>query len=183
MPSRVHSQCDRRSAFTLIELVLVLALLAMAVAVAAPSLSRFFRGRTLDNEARRLLALTRYAQSRAVSEGVPMLVWFKPEAGEYGLLSETTFTDTDPRAVTHTLDDELKLESDTPGNGEAQWKKTARNTGARQMIRFTPEGYAAEDSPEWVALKTADEREATWLVLSTNRMNYELGNRQPEPVR
>src|SRR5207249_2115896 len=56
-------------AFTLIELILVMALLAIVLAVSAPALSTFFQGRTLDSEVRRFLSLTRYGQSRAVSEG------------------------------------------------------------------------------------------------------------------
>src|SRR5262249_35221447 len=63
-------------AFTLIELILVMTLLAIVLAIASPALSRFFKGRGLDNEARRFLALTRHAQSRAVGEGVPMVLWF-----------------------------------------------------------------------------------------------------------
>jgi prepilin-type N-terminal cleavage/methylation domain-containing protein len=56
-------------AFTLIELILVLALLVIITSLAAPAMSNFIRGRALDSEARRLLALMHAAQSRAVSEG------------------------------------------------------------------------------------------------------------------
>jgi len=44
-----------RRGLTLIELILVMGLLAMVMALAAPRLSRFFEGRTLQEEARRLL--------------------------------------------------------------------------------------------------------------------------------
>src|SRR6266850_7421868 len=63
------------SAFTLMELILVMTVLAVAVWIAAPALANFFRGRTLDSEARRFLSLTRHGQSRAVAEGVPMELW------------------------------------------------------------------------------------------------------------
>ena len=52
-----------------------MAILTITVSIAAPALSNFFRGRSLESEARRLLALTRQGQSRAVSEGVPMDLW------------------------------------------------------------------------------------------------------------
>jgi len=170
-----------RRAFTLVELVLVLALLAMAVAVAAPALSRFFSGRTLDNEARRLLALTRYAQSRAVSEGMPILLWLRPEAGQYGLRAETAFAEDDPRAVEYTLDDSLRFEVAPPGlEGESPWKLAALTTGSQQFIRFTPDGFVDPNSPAWVWLQTADGREATWLVLTPNRLKYELATLPPE---
>src|SRR5262249_19567201 len=84
-----HFQSDRfvgcSQAFTLIELILVMALLAIVLGISAPSLSRFFRGRSLESEAQRFLALTRHAQSRAVSEGVPMVVWLWPKQRSYGM--------------------------------------------------------------------------------------------------
>ena len=79
-----------RGGFTLLELMLVLALLSVVIAVQAPTLARFFRGRNLDAEAQRFLALTRYGQNRAVAEGVPMVLWMDAEAGQYGLEAEAT---------------------------------------------------------------------------------------------
>src|SRR6185295_17984721 len=68
-PVKLH-KCRAAAAngFTLIELILVMAILTIAVSITAPALSNFFHGRTLDSEARRMLALTRQGQSRAVSE-------------------------------------------------------------------------------------------------------------------
>src|SRR6266540_3620386 len=63
-----NNESDRVRAFTLIELLLVMALLLLVFGVTLPSLKGFFRGRNLDSEARRFLSLTRYGQSRAVSE-------------------------------------------------------------------------------------------------------------------
>ena len=87
-----------KAAFTLIELILVMTLLAIVLAVSSPALSKFFKGRGLDNESRRFLALTRHAQSRAVSEGVPMVLWFDPEARTYGVNADNTFVEDDARA-------------------------------------------------------------------------------------
>ena len=87
------------AAFTLIELILVMAILTLAVSITAPALSNFFRGRTLDSEARRLLALSREGQSRAVSEGVPMELWFDTKQGIYGLEAEPSFEPQDAKAV------------------------------------------------------------------------------------
>src|SRR5689334_15919462 len=73
-PTRPHTNRTRRSlpavkrpeshapGFTLIELILVMAILTVAVSITAPALSNFFHGRTLDSEARRMLALTRQGQ-------------------------------------------------------------------------------------------------------------------------
>src|SRR5437773_1580616 len=84
-----------RAAFTLIELILVMALLSIVLAFAAPALSSFFRGRTIDSEARRLVSLIRYGQSRAVSEGVPIILWIDARKNTYGLQHEPGFTDGD----------------------------------------------------------------------------------------
>src|SRR6266566_7071347 len=71
--------------FTLMELILVMTVLAIAVSITAPALANFFRGRTLDSEARRFLSLTRHGQSRAVAEGVPMELWLDAVNQTYGL--------------------------------------------------------------------------------------------------
>lgn len=169
-------------AFTLMELLLVLALLAMAVAIAAPSLSRFFKGRALDNEARRMLALTHYGQSRAVSEGMPMVMWFKPDENTYGLEAESTYSGTDSKAVEYQLDSNVAIELAPPtANQPLAWKATTQIAGNQPAIRFTPDGYISETSPAWVWLKLArdDEPDAIWLTLSDNHLNYELQNAQP----
>src|ERR1017187_9004406 len=85
--SRIRHQA---LAFTLIELILVLALLVIITSIAAPAMSRFIRGRALDSEARRLIALMHAAQSRAVSEGMPMMLWVDEKAGGYGFEAETS---------------------------------------------------------------------------------------------
>jgi prepilin-type N-terminal cleavage/methylation domain-containing protein len=174
----------RLQAFTLLELLLVLALLAMAVAVAAPSLSRFFAGRALDSEGRRMLALTRHAQDRAVSEGVPMVMWFNPDAGTYGVEAELTYDDTDTKAVIYELNSDLTMEMApiVPGAVEPlPWKVTAEISGMHQCIRFTPDGFIAETSPPWIWLRVRREDlpDAVWLALSDNGLNYELRNQQP----
>src|SRR5438046_3115239 len=84
---------SRRRAFTLIELILVMALLSIVLAVSAPALSSFFRGRNIDAEGRRVVSLIRYGQSRAVSEGVPVLLWINARQGTYGVEQEPGFTE------------------------------------------------------------------------------------------
>ena len=163
------------------ELLLVLALLAMAVAVTAPSLSRFFRGRTLDSEARRMLTLTRYGQSRAVSEGVPMVMWFKPDEGTYGLTAESSYSDTDTKAVEYQLDPALQLE--LPPSllaGTTPWKATTQIAGNQPAIRFTPDGFVSDTSPVWVWLKLTDDLDAVWLAMDDNRVKYALQTIQPQ---
>ena len=86
-------------ALTLIELILVMALLVVVIALLAPTLGNFFRGRTLESEARRFVALSHYARSRAVSEGVPMVLWLDPVQKAYGLVEEFSYSARDEKAV------------------------------------------------------------------------------------
>src|SRR5438874_13384988 len=89
--------------FTLIELILVMTVLTIAVSITAPALANFFRGRSLNSEARRLLALTREGQSRAVSEGLPMDLWLDAQQGAYGLEAESSYEENDRKAVDFNL--------------------------------------------------------------------------------
>ena len=85
--------------FTLVELVVVMTLLVTVIALASPSLAGFFRGRAVEAEARRFLSLTRLGQSRAASEGVPMILWVDTAQRTYGLEADSSFTDEDQKAV------------------------------------------------------------------------------------
>ena len=167
--------------FTFVELLLVMALMVMMLSIAAPSLANFFRGRTLDSEARRLLALTHHGYSRAVSEGVPMVLWFDAGQKKYGLKEAAGWIDQDPRAVEFPLDPDLKLQIQP-----AQPRKTSAAFGNRlanvpvttsqretDSIRFLPDGTIDESSPRAVSLTDRDGI-SRWLTVTTNNLAYEL---------
>lgn len=178
--------------FTLIELILVMALLTIALAVTFPTLRGFFHGRVLDSEARRLLALTRYGQSRAISEGIPMVLWIDWREKTYGLEMAATWSDRDGKALEFVVDDDLELEVSEPTpivrttgfettpvvfTGPTEAASGKRLTGL-PMIHLLPDGSIGEASPWYVALRQG-ETEAVWLVQSTNRLKYELSREQP----
>src|SRR5947208_13810481 len=162
-------------AFTLIGLVLVMTMLLIVFSVALPSLKGFFRGRTLDSEARRFLSLTRYAQSRAVSEGVPMVLWIDPRRGAYGLQQQAGYTDGDSNAVRFALSEELRLEVQTPVNAmqSGPLSQAVPGMGYVPMIRFTPDGFIGETSPERIGFRQGKD-EPIWVVESANRLKYEI---------
>lgn len=168
----------RRAGFTLIELILVLAVLAIVLGVAAPSLARFFHGRKVEEEARRFLALTRYGQSRAVAEGVPMILWMDPENRRYGLEAEVTFGNPDPRARVYEMDESLRLEVDLPQVTSLGLDRVpATQRPDRQwVIRFTPEGFLGPDCPERIRFVQETDTEETVAVVrrTRNRLAYEL---------
>jgi prepilin-type N-terminal cleavage/methylation domain-containing protein len=73
------------SGFTLLELLLVLLVVAIALAVASPLLQGWARGAQLRNLTEKMLAMTRYAHSKAVSEGKILNLYFSPDRDWYQL--------------------------------------------------------------------------------------------------
>jgi len=147
----------------------VLALLSVAAALIAPALAHFVGGRSLEAEARRMLSLTHAAQSRAVSEGTPVLMWFNAAEAAYGMEAEETRTETaDPRAESFALGDRMTLTVVNPAPSATQKKHLP-------AIRFLPDGGIDETSPETVQL-----RDAFGAMLSVtqtrNRMSYEISH-------
>ncbi|HSY43818.1 MAG TPA: prepilin-type N-terminal cleavage/methylation domain-containing protein, partial [Candidatus Acidoferrum sp.] len=104
-----HNKPSNRCAFTLIELILVMALIAIAVSLVAPRMKDFVRGRALDSEARRMMALMHAGESRAVSEGMPMVLWFNEKQNTCGLEEETPPKGGDPNAEEVMVSDSVQI--------------------------------------------------------------------------
>jgi type II secretion system protein H len=162
--------------FTLVELILVLAMLAAVVALAAPRLARFFRGRNLESEAWRLLGLTRYGQSRAVADGMPMVLWIDTAQSRYGMRAETGYLETDPKSVQFTLAEDLELQVEPLQTRlQSDWRQTPSTVaGNLPFIRFRPDGFIDESSREWLLLREKNDEGAVWIALGRNRLNYEI---------
>lgn len=172
-----------------------MAMLLVVLSLAAPSLSRFFRGRDLELEAQRFLALTRYAQSRAVSEGVPMIIWVDEEQRRYGLEPEFSYLDTDEQRMEYDLDEDVKLEFaplkrlaavelELPRALPPPALGSKRPTALRSLVllRFAPTGFLTDNNPQWVAfrsLRTEDATRALWVAQSLNRLRYEIWTNEP----
>jgi type II secretion system protein H len=156
----------RNRGFTLIELMLVMVLLIIVISLVTPALQKFFGGRTLDSEVRQFVSLSRYGQSRAVSEGIPMVLWVDPKRGAYGLRQETGYTDGDPRAMDYSLGEGLKINVD--GNSGK-----ATLPGATTGIHFSPEGTAvAATSVKGVSIQEGN-RPPVWIRRSADGLTYE----------
>jgi type II secretion system protein H len=161
----------RYAGFTLIELMLVLVLLTIVISLVLPSLAKFFGGRDLDSEVRRFVSLTHYAQSRAVSEGVPMFIWVDPKAGTYGLEQEAGYTDGDTKAVNYTVAEGLIL-----GAGKAGSKATVgKSTG----IHFSPDGNVIlTTSVSGISFQQVG-YQPVWVVPTTNGLAFETQTQTP----
>lgn len=161
-------------------------LLTIAVSMTAPALTRFFRGRTLDSEARRLLALTRIGQSRAVCEGVPMDLWVNGEQGVFGLEAEPSYEESDGKAITDTVDSGLLIQASVATIAAAT-NTVTRSQSASQVsvpklrlahpdfptIRFLPDGTISDTSPRTLRL-TGRDGSSLWVGQTRNRLNYEI---------
>jgi type II secretion system protein H len=169
-----------RDAFTLVEMVLVMALLVIMLGFVAPSLARFFRGRTLNSEARRLLALTRYGQSRAVSEGIPMLLWVDAKSGNYGLKAQTGYLDQDSKAVQYNVGPDLQIQVLMSKKLQTNLWTFARQPTQldRPSICFLPDGFVSETSPEEILLRAPRDNDAVWLAENSGRLGYEIRTNQ-----
>ena len=169
-------QAAARQPEAVVLVFLVLTLLAIVTSLSAPSLSRFFRGRSLEAQARQLLSLTHAGQSRAVADGFPMLLWIDSQERAYGLQEETTSSGTgtgagnqqnvDPKAEEFTVDEKLRIEA-------IDASPMSVNGHSLPAIRFLPDGTVDEDSPKSIRL-THESGDTLWLIQATNRLSYEI---------
>lgn len=152
------------------ELILVMSILTIIMALTAPSLASFFRGRTLDAEARRLLSLTRYGQSRAVSEGVPMVLWVDTSTGTYGLTQEGDYSQNDSKAIDVTIDEDLHLEVE----GGTTSMRNGKNVS---VIHFLTDGGTSTTSLTGISMVEGDNA-PVWITQAANKLCYEI--REPK---
>jgi Tfp pilus assembly protein FimT len=158
-----------------------MALLVVAISIVAPGMSRFIRGRALNSESRRLAALMHAGQSRAVSEGMPMMLWVDAKNNAYGLEAETSSQtgqraqngqagqSDDPKAEMMTVDSTLQIAVLNVGTGAAV---TFKNLPA---IRFLPDGTVDQGSPQSLQLQDADGF-TRWLLLDKLSLGYEISD-------
>ena len=141
--------------FTLIELILVMAMMLIVLSLVGASLSGFFKGRTLDAEARRFLSLTRYAQSRAAAESIPMLLWVDLRRRLYGVEPEYSFSATGDRVVQYAMADDLTIQ--VMSSPQQNSRSTRSSVGGRFgnadiQIRFSPDGFLNDLNPQQILL-------------------------------
>jgi Tfp pilus assembly protein FimT len=140
-----------------------MAVLALVLGLSAPSLSRSMRQRNLEAEAARLLAATEYARNEAVSQGVPMVLWFDEKARSFGIEAKSGFVGDAAREREFTLHPDVEIELE---------KVIGRNAKV-QPIEFAPDGAPATSNVESVFLK---DRFASAIAIArtTDGWSYEL---------
>ena len=176
-----NGKARRRAAFTLVELILVMTIMLILISLVFPSLKGFFQGRNLDNEALRFLALTRYGQSRAINEGVPVELWVNPKDGSYGLEALSGYTETEAGPLEYKVDSTvlITLSASSPVLQRSNyWSQAKAQFGAVTRIRFQPDGIISDASPRNVYLRqgTGDQ---IWIAEAPSHLEYDIQPGQP----
>jgi type II secretion system protein H len=170
-----RSNARSRAGFTLVELILVMTIMVIIISVVMPSLKGFFRGRGLDNEAMQFLALTRYGQSRAIDEGVPVELWVNAKNGTYGLEALSGYAETQTKPVTYDLDATVQIvlsASSTVLAHSNYWSQTKAQSGAVTRIRFQPDGFISDASPANIYLRQAEGQ--IWIAEAPTHLEYDI---------
>ena len=157
------------TAFTLVELVLVMALLVTLLALAVPSLSRSLRSRNLEQEASRLLALTEYGRDEAASQGVPVVVWLRPEDGHFGAEVKKGF-DADAVRPKEFVLNGADLRFDPPEGGVAS---PVQNHGFN-VAEFGPDGTLDPASVPALRITDAGHRATISLTQTSDGYGYQI---------
>jgi len=85
-------QRGKNGGFTLLELILVMVILSTVLAMAAPSLRGFFGSRKTHDTAAQILALTQFARSQAICEGIIYRLNFDTRKRTYWLTAQKSGT-------------------------------------------------------------------------------------------
>ncbi|MEN6627042.1 MAG: hypothetical protein ABFD69_12525 [Candidatus Sumerlaeia bacterium] len=153
---------------TLIELILVMGLLATILAVASPSLGRFFAGRNMVEESRRVYALVRYGRNVAIERSVLAEVWFDPQTGRYGLTATASAGQANEQPIEWQLGEKLRFETDAPLDDQG-----------RVVIRYWPDGTLDEESPEMIGVRE-ESGQGLDLFRRADGFGYDLGEIEEE---
>ncbi len=169
MPTR-NDRARVSQAFTLVELILVMLLLATLLALSAPTILHSFKQRDLEKEATQLLAVTEYARSEAVSQGVPMTVWVRPETGEFGVQASDGYDGEETREKTYTLGANVHFD---PVDAAAD------QNGHTLVAIFDPEGTLDPESSV-AAMRLVNRAESGISVEQTDDgWGYEIVKEEP----
>jgi type II secretion system protein H len=165
----------RHAGFTLVELIVVMVLLLIVASMVAPRMSSFFQGRALSQEARRMLSLAHLAQSRAVAEGVPVLLWIDSRNSTYGIQVQGGHMGANDRVSEYTAEPSLTLETSAAtevGTSEGDDEKLGLPADL-PAIRFNPDGFFDEVSVSKITIRQGTAG-ALELVPTANRLGYEI---------
>lgn len=159
----------RHHPFTLLELVMVMLLLTVIAGLVLPRLSGFVTGRALDEEARRLWALTRYTREQATCRAVPMQLWIDGETNRYGCAPVPGYGVAEP-VFTFDCAEHLKLTASANGTPVA-----------RATLTWGPDGTLTEEAPDALVLRDERDPAAAWRLTRQVPLAHFALSREVQP--
>lgn len=172
-----------RHGVTLIELILVLAILGATLALFTPRFSLFFAGRALEEEARRLLGLTRYGASQAISTGAPQELWIDVMNGEYGLSPAPGYEYDEKMPIVFYLDEDIIFDEEYDANEDifeeegfspfaAERANPRDGTARKPAVMFWPDGSIDEYSRLSLTIRHVNEEKVMTISQSEDGLEY-----------
>ena len=147
-----------------------MALLATIMALAAPSLGRSLRGRNLDQEAKRLIALIEYGRSEAISQGVPMTVWIDAAGGRFGVEPKPGYPAASQREKTYALNPDVHFEMGSTA-------PTAQDVTTG--VEFAPDG--TPDASSIASVRLVDRfNSSVAIAKSRDGLSYDIVKEEPQ---
>ncbi len=142
-------------------------LLVVIAGIVTPRMAGFFKGRKIDDEAYRFIALTQSAQNRAISEGIPMSLWIDTDNQVYGLRESASFALNQDTGRVYYVHKALKLD----------YQDNLSLTPTKPEIFFHPDGGIGEGSITNLWIERPDD-ERLWIGLTTNRLSFEITRKE-----
>jgi hypothetical protein len=124
--------------------------------------------------------LTRYGQSRAINEGVPVELWVNAKDGSYGLEALSGYTETQTKQLTYTVDSTVQIAMSAPSSVMTHsnyWSQAKAQFGPVTRIRFQPDGFISDASPANIYLRQADGQ--IWIAEAPTHLEYDIQSGQP----
>ena len=122
-----------------------------------------------------MLSLAHLAQSRAVAEGVPVLLWIDSRNSTYGIEVQGGHSGAHDRTSTYTAEPSLTLET-AAATDVAMSEADDEHLGLTSdlpAIRFNPDGFFDEVSVSKITIRQGTDG-ALELVPTANRLGYEI---------
>ncbi len=132
-----------RSAFTMMELMLVMAILAAIAAMSWPAVSRAYEGLRLKKAGEQLQAAFGHARVQAMTSGVSQVFTFQPGTGQYtvsSLQDGSETTESDSAAASSSSATISPSPSSTPAAAPAGSSVTTGDNGSGCVYQL-PDGY------------------------------------------
>lgn len=146
-----------------------MAVVGTLLAVTAPSLAGFVHGRSVREEARRLVALTQRAAAVAGAQSCRTRLWVEPETGSYGWRLVETFAPETVDEMVFTVASGITLEVEpSPSSGVLE-------------LTFRPDGgIEGADENLRIRFVAGGNREASEVRLLTERGVFAVAEEVPE---